>query len=73
MIQSPEVQSKIAHIRARIASGEATLEEIREGVIMMREGRHASLDTAGKAKKKASGTKRPSLSADELDKLVDQI
>lgn len=73
MIQSPEVQSRIAQLRARIADNSATLEEIREGVILLREGRHAALDASGKAKKKSLSPKGPAKSLDELNKMLDDL
>ena len=54
---SAETLSRIAQIRAKIADNTATLEEVKEGIILLRQDRKSaagSSDTARRAKAKAA-------------------
>lgn len=64
MIQSPEVQSKIALIRHKLAEGTATTDDLREGVRLMREGRLSAVASSDSAKRKRAIAAVPN--ADDL-------
>jgi hypothetical protein len=56
---TPEILNRIAELRAKMADGTITLEELRQGVILMRENRvtaQAEASTTRSAKKKLSST-----------------
>lgn len=63
MIPSPEQQSKIAELQAKSLAGTLTLEEMREAIRLMRQGRRSAAETSTK---KASRAKGPAKSADDL-------
>lgn len=62
MIQNAEQINKIAELRMKSAAGTLTLEEMREAITIMRQGRRTAVDTA----KKSSKAKTPAKSADAL-------
>lgn len=70
MIQSPEVQSRVTLLRSKILDGTATLEEMREGIKLLRQDRHAAQDAAIKGKKRTSAPKRPAASMDDMMKAL---
>lgn len=61
MIQNAEQVNKIAELRAKSAAGTLTLEEMREAITIMRQGRRTAAET-----KKVSKAKTPAKSADAL-------
>lgn len=64
MLPSPEQITKIKELTAKSIAGTLTLEEMREAVILMRQGRRAAAETS---KKKPGGkAKGPVKSATEL-------
>lgn len=63
MIPSPEQQSKIAEWSAKSLAGTLTLEEMREAIKFMRQGRRTASEPAKKSGSKAKG---PVRSADDL-------
>lgn len=74
MIQDASTQSMITQLRAKIADGTATLPEMREAIVLLRQGRHAALDAQGKAKKAAGAkSKAPAKSIDELMGLLGKL
>lgn len=53
---SPETLNRIAQLRAKVADGTITMEEMKEGVLLLRQDRKlaaSSSDTARRAKAKA--------------------
>lgn len=64
MIQSPEVQSRLAQLRQKSLTNEITLDEMKEAIRLMRADRHAALDAQKRSK--ASTSKAPARSADDL-------
>lgn len=71
MLQSPEVQAKIASIRHKIAEKTATLEDMKEGVRLMREGRLSALTTSDSAKRRKAIAEVPK--ADDLLKEMEGL
>jgi hypothetical protein len=62
--QSPEIQAKLSNLRQRAAAGTMTLDEAREAIRYLREGRYAAQAAEGaKGGKRAKG---PVKSADEM-------
>lgn len=59
---SPELSSKIAVWRAKAADGTLSLDEMREAIRLMRQGRMTAVNASQKAKK----TSGPAKSADDL-------
>lgn len=66
---SPELITKIAGWRARAADGTITMEEMREGILLMRENRRSAAETAIKSKAKKSTAKSATDLLSELDSL----
>lgn len=64
MIPSPEQQTKIAEWSAKAADGTLTLEEMREAIRFMRQGRRTAVESSGK--KASAKSKGPARSADDL-------
>lgn len=63
---SLELQSKISSWRLRAAAGELTIEEMREAVIYLRQGRLSAANAAAATKKaSAAGAKRSVAPAQE--------
>lgn len=63
MLQSPELQSKLAMWRAKAATDDLTVEEMREAIKLLRQDRRAAADAPKATKGKAKG---PTKSADEM-------
>lgn len=63
MLPSPEQITKIRELSAKSAAGTLTLEEMREAVVLMRQGRRSAAETAKKSRSKA---KEPPRSANDL-------
>lgn len=64
MLPSPEQITRIQALRARATAGTLTLEDMRETIILMRQGR-VSVGTSTK-KTKSKAEKGPAKSADQL-------
>ena len=64
---SPELQSKLFAWRQKAAAGTLSIEEMREAIALLREGRSAA-QTAGReaAASKRASSKAPARSADDL-------
>lgn len=62
---SPELQSKIAEWRIKSANGTITLDEMRQAVIAMRDGRTGAQEAAAASGKKSS-VKKPVRKADDM-------
>lgn len=60
----PDAHLKLAEYRRKQADGTITLDEMRDAVRLMRQGRLASAEAAAKAKKVAGG--KPAVNADSL-------
>ncbi len=65
---SPEVQAKITQYRQKSVDGTLTIEEMREAVVLLREGRKANQAAPSKAAKKAQVENADAM-LDELGKL----
>lgn len=61
---SNELQSKFASWRMKAAAGELSLEEMREGIRFLRQGRMAAASTAGAAKSRTKKSAAPA--ADDM-------
>jgi hypothetical protein len=61
----PDLQSRIKYWRSRSNSGEITLDEMKQAVIDLRQGRRTAAVAAEESGKK-SRSKKPAKSADEL-------
>lgn len=59
---TPEVQSRLAALRAKATANTLTLEEMREAIVLMRGSRLQAAETAKKSRSK----KAPARSADDL-------
>lgn len=57
---TPELQQKIALWRQRAAAGELTLDECKEGVALLREGRLAAAQAASSTKRAKAKVEIPS-------------
>lgn len=68
---SPEVQSRLATIRAKASDGSATVEDYREAIKLIREGRVSALN-AQKAKSSA-GSGRKTKAPVNTDALFDEL
>ena len=55
-----ELQSKIAHWRASAADGTLTLEDMKEAILHLRQGRVAALTASAASKRKKAITEIPS-------------
>lgn len=69
-MNSPETLSKFAYWRTRAAAGELTIDEMREAILALREGRSAAAESATTKKRKAAIAAIPS-AADMLSELKD--
>lgn len=58
---SPEAQTRISELRAKSNAGTITLDEMKEVVRLMREGRASSIDAQAKTK-----AKKATRSADDM-------
>jgi hypothetical protein len=67
----PDIQQRIALLRSKIADGTITLEEMKEGVAYLREGRLAAAQASASSKRKRAIAEIPKASdmLDELDEL----
>ncbi|MGH9438466.1 MAG: hypothetical protein ACRD22_11370 [Terriglobia bacterium] len=63
MIQSPEVQSKIAVWRRKALDGTITLDEMKQAILIMREARNSA---AQQTRAKPTSNRRSAKSADDL-------
>ncbi|MGI0133700.1 MAG: hypothetical protein ACREBW_01920 [Candidatus Micrarchaeaceae archaeon] len=63
MIQSPEVQSKIAVWRRKALDGTITLDEMKQAILIMREARNSA---AQQTRAKPASNRRSTKSADDL-------
>lgn len=61
--QSPEIQARLQNLRQKAAIGTLTLEECREAITLVREGRYAAASAPASKGKKPSG---PARSADDM-------
>lgn len=69
MLQSPEVQAKIARVRAKIEAKEPVdIEEYKEVVKLIREGRTTAIATSDSAKRKKAIVAIPA-----ADDLLDEL
>jgi hypothetical protein len=71
MAQSPEVQAKIQLLRQKSRDGTLTQDEMREAIILMREGRVAASATSAKAKSRKSS--KASVNSDDLLNELDNL
>lgn len=62
--QTPELQSHLSNLRLKSLNGTITMEEMREAIRLLREGRKSTLEATAKARTKKAAT--PGRSADEL-------
>lgn len=62
---SPESQARVAVLRARSLEGTITMEEMREAILLVRQGRVAAQVASAQSGRKA-GAKGPRKSGDEL-------
>ena len=64
----PETQSKISNWRRRAAAGETlSIEEMREAILLLRQGRLSASQAAATSKRSSGGrSKAPTKSADDL-------
>lgn len=65
---TPEMMLKIAAIREKVKDGTATLEDMKEGIRLVREDRTGALTASAASKKKAIKAEVPS-AADLLNEL----
>lgn len=68
MVQSPELQARIAAWRQKAADGTITLDEMKEAIIVMRESRR-SASVEAKASRASGGTKAKANADDLLNQL----
>lgn len=61
---SPELQSKITLWRTKSKDGTITLAEMKEAVLLLRQGRRAAADASAASKSKS--TKKPARSAEDM-------
>ncbi len=61
MLQSPEVASRISHLRMKATEGTITLEEQKEAIRLLREDRRRAAESSP-----AKTSRKPSRSADDL-------
>lgn len=59
MIQSPEVQNKIAQYRAKAATGNMTIEEWREALQTLRQSRSSAQAASSASKSRKAAAKAP--------------
>lgn len=62
---SPQESARIQQLRAKALRNELTLEEVREGLEMLRQGRVAAADASAKSKTKKAASKAP-VDSDQL-------
>lgn len=65
MIQSNEVHMRLAELRAKQAQGTITLEELREALDLLRQGRTAAQVTSTKSRTAKAAAKAP-INSDDL-------
>jgi hypothetical protein len=64
---SPEITARIAQLRVKASDGTISIEEMRESVKLIRQGRMVAADAAAKSKSASGGkAKKPTKSADEM-------
>jgi len=61
---TPEINLRIAELRAKSAQGELTLEEQKEAIVMLRQGRISAAAASENSKRKS--TKKPVRSGEDL-------
>lgn len=66
---TPEVESKIAIWRAKAAEGTLTIEEMREAIIELRQGRVSAAYASEGARTKKAAASKPAASIDPNDLL----
>lgn len=65
---SPELSSKLAILRHKAAEGTATPDDLKEAILMMRQGRQAALAASEGAKRKTAKAAIPN-----ADALLDEL
>jgi hypothetical protein len=68
MLLSPEQQSRIAQIRAKVSAGGGELDDFKEFVMILRQGRTTSQQSSAKSRSKKGPVDVAAL-FDDLDKL----
>jgi hypothetical protein len=62
---TPEVRARIDYIRQRNLAGEATLEEVREGLAFLRQAREGA--SGPSPSRKLSASSKPQVTAEKLE------
>lgn len=66
---TPEIQSKVAEYRLKAREGTLTREEMKDALVILRQGREAASTTSDKAKTKKAAAKKTVNSDDLLNEL----
>lgn len=69
---TPEVQQRISILRSKMVDGSATIEELKEAVILLREGRKSAA-AANASSKKTGAAAKPKAAIAHADDMLDEL